>query len=526
MVIPELGDQLLMALSLAKHEDFVEVDSFCWKNNIKFSSKKERDSIVSLLSKYGLIIVSKPNLIALSSSGANYLKARINLSVDSSTQENNYMPVECFQKHKDQGVEPCFGVKTLANCFVNQLDSIIDNDSNNVCMVGIFAPWGRGKSYFFNKVKENIIERSKNKSSIYYDIVEFNAWKFQETPALWAYLFETMFKSKGCWFKFWFTLSRNRTIIAFDVLKFLLPIFLVWIVVEDILCKYLIAYLIASGFGLSWIFTRILKYSSSALSFIKKYSKNVSFANELGVQAEIEKELAALLQFWVKEKDCCGDSTRKKVILYVDDIDRCSEIKMISIIDSLRTVLENEEIRKRLIIICSIDADKIKKGVKYKYKELYDGPKLEEIAVEQLDKIFLTGISLPSLGLSQLEEYVRKLAEETPNSIAPSYQVDNSPSISTHKKYYNSLFNVQKIDPEIIYELLMETMKSHSEPITPRKLRVIYYRILLANNIMSNNSPTDSFSKKVVAEIYNRSCGIYSYEESTEIVEMVVPYKS
>ena len=33
------------------------------------------------------------------------------------------------------------------------------------------------------------------KHSVKYKIVEFNAWKYQETPALWAYLYETMYKS-------------------------------------------------------------------------------------------------------------------------------------------------------------------------------------------------------------------------------------------------------------------------------------------------------------------------------------------
>ena len=88
----------------------------------------------------------------------------------------------------------------------------------------------------------------------------------------------------------------------------------------------------------------------------------------MGVQAEIEKELASLLKSWIYK----NKTQYKKVILYVDDIDRCSETKMIAILDSLRTVLENEDIRKRLIVICSVEVEKLKLGIEYKYKALFD----------------------------------------------------------------------------------------------------------------------------------------------------------
>ena len=62
--------------------------------------------------------------------------------------------------HRDSNIKPCFDVEKIAEVFVKQIDSISNSISNNVCMVGIFAPWGRGKSYFFKKIKD-IIEEKK-----------------------------------------------------------------------------------------------------------------------------------------------------------------------------------------------------------------------------------------------------------------------------------------------------------------------------------------------------------------------------
>ena len=75
---------------------------------------------------------------------------------------------------------------------------------------------------------------------------------------------------------------------------------------------------------------------------IKKYTKRKSYTHYLGIQNEIEEDLQILLQSMVCKVD------KSRVILYIDDIDRCNSHKLISIIESLRTILENPEIQERL----------------------------------------------------------------------------------------------------------------------------------------------------------------------------------
>ena len=78
-----------------------------------------------------------------------------------------------------------------------------------------------------------------------------------------------------------------------------------------------------------------------AIGLIKKYSKGISFASEMGVQAEVEKELERLLCSWIPQRKV----GKKSVVLYIEDLDRCKSERMVSVIDSLRTVLENPAIR-------------------------------------------------------------------------------------------------------------------------------------------------------------------------------------
>lgn len=253
----------------------------------------------------------------------------------------------------------------------------------------------------------------------------------------------------------------------------------------------------------------------------------------MGLQAEIEKETTVLLKTWIFNRWGNRNFTKKKIILYVDDIDRCPETKMVSIIDSLRTVLENDEIRKRLIIICSIDPDKIKKGIEYKFKELYDEKGRNKIAIEQLDKIFLTSISLPPLDKGQLREYVTKLAQIQDTTTVSSNGQPSLPYSTERTKHSFTVSNQPseelKVDNKVIQEWLADFINSCNIKITPRKLRVIYYRILLANNILSSSNTDALFIKNIAQEIFNLSCGLVCMMESDEalfdIVEMVVPYK-
>ena len=411
-----------------RDENQISIDTFCSENNLQFSSGRQRERIFQRLRELGYInaqfFTNGDGRFTITSSGIDYaeslkekaksdnLKNEENDSnkgnkidsdkINNQTDENrkdihsllfkeSYTVIENHKRIKDNTLDPCFGVDELARCFVNLIDSASNSDLNNVCMVGIFAPWGRGKTYFFNRVK-NFIEKRSQSASIHYDVVEFNAWKYQETPAIWAYLYEMLYKSRSWRNRTGYTIKHNWKSIIYNIFIALIPIIIALVAYSTKRNESVWKILSIGGtsvFGL--IIYWLQKNYNSAISFMRKYTKKISFANELGVQAEIEKEITSLLKSWIHKKLV----DKKKVLLYVDDIDRCSETKMISILESLRTVLENESIRKRLIIICSIDPEKIIKGIEYKYRELYKDEDLHNIAIDQMDKIFLTCIALP-----------------------------------------------------------------------------------------------------------------------------------
>ena len=424
-----------------------------------------------------------------------------------------YRPVETHSILKDMQSEPCFDVDTLAGCFVNLMKDVSESKNDNVAMLGIFAPWGRGKSYFFDRVKRQLPKER-------FDVVEFNAWKYQETPALWAYLFESFFRRCSWLFRLGFTIKRRASSLAFELLIFSLPFFISFFLGKGP------QWIVAGGGLLAFLLRAIAEHGDYAKEIIRKQSKGISFASELGVQAEVEKELEKLLRFWI----CKRNVGKKTVVLYVDDIDRCDNKRMVSIIDSLRTVLENEEIRKRLLVVCSVDCNKLLKAIQIQYREVMtDDDEQRQVlnAHDQLDKLFLCSLSLPKLDIDDELEFLEKLSGE---SLSRGETVaDNKQAASVGGERAEG---VKEEDPLLsraeMVIWIADNVKNTNLSLSPRAIRHIYYRCLLAMNVM--HSIHAGITVEVVEQIIQQS---YGYETEIKfndtydygyIVNMVVPY--
>lgn len=327
---------------------------------------------------------------------------------DLSSENQFFRAKSNYRKVVDKDAKPCFGVDSLAECYAKQIEKIADSSVDAVPMIGIFGPWGRGKTYFYSRIKDYFFRKHNTK----FEFIEFNAWKHRETPAIWAYLYETIYRNSSWWTKFRLWLKDkwrgSLKITSIFVLAWLLSVLLAKLpnLSERVLSLFKdLSLPIAWIGGVSVFIYGFINNPTSALSLIKKYSGRRSFTSELGIQNEVEEHLVSLL------KSMVTDPTKKRIILYVDDIDRCNAIKMIDVIDSLRVILENEEIRKRLVVLCSLDENKIMSGYIHLNQDIYssetDG--LTIMAREHMEKLFIFGIKLPELDTTQQRMFVRSI---------------------------------------------------------------------------------------------------------------------
>ena len=265
------------------------------------------------------------------------------------------------------------------------------------------------------------------------------------------------------------------------------------------------------------------------MSLIKKLSYKPDFSRHLGVQAEVEKELESLLKSWI----CKSETSKRKVLLFVDDIDRCPSSKMTDIVESLRVVLENEEIRKRLIVVCSIDPSKLKADISNRLDPIAaDKEKLKKYVTEQLDKLFIFSIGLCRLSHSQICQYLDTLTTNNNQAFQPSKSSSSGNSPVDTSRIVGSLIATRNPgEPiEVIetdYLNILKDELSKIQYITPRKARIIYYRILFANNILSANTGciiTDSLVKQIIDKSLNNDININTNAAYSDIIDMVVPY--
>lgn len=436
----------------------------------------------------------------------------------------------------DDAIEGVINIHKITEEFSKILIGLSKVEKGN--LVGIFGKWGRGKTFFLRHIKEYIKKHNGTK----FEFVSFNAWKYQNSTSLWAYLYEQFsneyFKSSssGCWVKRkWNQFTKNVRLNldrngVFNALLFLATIvFLIFNIYWSLSANAKFLNFILSGtsfFTIVYLLKKnITEYKDYAIETLKKYSGRKEFKELLGNQAEIQKELIILVRNWVAKSE-------KRIMLIVDDIDRCNEDKIIDIIDSLRIMLDDEYLSKKIIILAAIDERILKSAIRQKIKSLDDelgSELLNERVKEYFDKLFITGIKLGDISASDSLEILSSLTKmpkkaKTKNEIIDyesTRQTENDQesesmskflTLAGDKEVYADQVEEKSIKNENTTELVLEnnnvieelSVEEHQmlkeslqsfQVSTPRQIRIFYYRYLLARNLLEVYNPSNTWSE-------------------------------
>ncbi|MGZ4057899.1 MAG: P-loop NTPase fold protein, partial [Bacteroidia bacterium] len=105
---------------------------------------------------------------------------------------NSKMDLKNIHSHKTKfilrdanNIKPVMGVLELSADLAEVIHTLpIDKEKGQ--MIGVFGKWGRGKTFLLKEIW-NFLEKKEDTK---YIKIEYHAWKYQETPASWAYLYE------------------------------------------------------------------------------------------------------------------------------------------------------------------------------------------------------------------------------------------------------------------------------------------------------------------------------------------------
>ena len=451
-------------------------------------------------------------------------------SYDSETDNSEFsIPNNIYIRESNS--TPKLNIKTVASAYADLINNTASDDNRGT--FGVLGKWGRGKTYFINQLKKNL----KNSKGFENIIIDFSAWQYQKTPEIWAYLYENIARErfKG-WCKVPYIFLHNCKKRKWGIITdLILPV--TWMLIiklwlqEDInisdtlslsndVLTFIPPIILALG--------KILKDSLSdmskvAVNFVKKHITRKSFGHILGLQKEIQDELRTLLQSWIGKRAIINNN--KKIILIVDDIDRCNPDNVLDLLDSLRVVLDDNEISKRLKIIIAVDHLIVKDMMKNRFKEYFHNSdnneeKEKRYIRDYFDKLFLFSLHLAPLSLPEIDQIIDSIFEtslagvnEKDGSSSPIVQEENKPEFAEDlntplkTKQVNDVEDsnsnnntpvgqdqsqeknktaVSNIKPMTNDELLSFKTLIAYHGCTPRRMRILYYRYIFMKCLLDS----------------------------------------
>jgi hypothetical protein len=310
-------------------------------------------------------------------------------------------------------------------------DLISNSDRNGEHFFGLFGRWGRGKTFFWRYILQHNLNREK------YIPIEFHAWKYQDTPGVWAYLYNTLNEAYMGKKPKWYQLTKLyryfcRLVRLNDQRGKLLTVagFIGSIAVAIVAYFYnqhvrgddAVSKVLRIGIPVSVLslFIYIAKtFKTDARKIISSLTTNVNFNSQLGFQHEIQQELKYLFKAWIPKKD----KFKKRIFLFIDDIDRCSEDKIIQIVDYIRVLLHCPAIQDRITVLAAIDERILLHAIQAKYRQFIENKENDatyrELCREYMDKLFLAGLKLGPLTEPEKRQIVEGFTDDdTANDVA------------------------------------------------------------------------------------------------------------
>ena len=268
--------------------------------------------------------------------------------------------------------------------YVEQIKEKLKNN-NFFNVIGLYGAWGSGKS----SIIKTIIKHCKNE----YLFVEYDAWKHNEDSIKRSFLVELMEKTQYSKKEDIKSRLYEETTVENEITEkylFIKEIILIALfVIFAFIVKKTITYaLILTSIGYS---VKVIdRYTEKSKIFRKRFP--------IKSTEEYEKIYKKIINEVAKEK---------RVIIIIDNLDRCTSDISYKLLTSLKTFMSNEE---KVTVIIPLDEDAIKSHIK---KSLY----IEDSEVnEYLIKIINSSISIKEPSSEKIYKYIVKLCED--NKIA------------------------------------------------------------------------------------------------------------
>lgn len=266
--------------------------------------------------------------------------------------------------------------------------------------IGLYGDWGSGKSSLMKLAQDKIEKLSKAKKKEDDDVpktlyIEFNGWLFEgyedAKTSLCGTILDTLDDEQ-----------RFGSEVANKAKALIKKIDFKKIIGKGI--KFGVDYLLTGGIGALTDLTL-----SSILNSLRNQAGTIESKDIENVLAKIkseEKKRTEIKKFRDDFKQLLKDSKVENVVVFIDELDRCSPDTILDVFEAMRLFLFVEG----MSFVIGADERLIQYAIKTKYKEV-PGNNLD-IGKEYLEKVIQYPITIPQLNHAEVNQYLACLLLE------------------------------------------------------------------------------------------------------------------
>jgi len=373
---------------------------------------------------------------------------------------------------------------------------IISRDTGTPLSIGVYGPWGQGKSSLMLRVEEELKQISSTKRDIV--SVRFNAWKYDQKDTIWAALLHEVLRvyegnvsklERGKQYLQMRKLPLALFVIGIGLMTFFL--FLVFKLLTYEASNVSVWTAIGGILGLSGIPLVLGLWREALFPLGKRLASYVArpdHSDKLGFQAEVEQEFRTILDGLLR----ANSGLARRLVVFVDDLDRCRPDAIVEVLESLRVFLNYEDV----VIVLGLDERVVSLAISHQYGHIIgDGEsttKRIEFGRDYLEKIIQIPVYLQNPGV---EEVVRFALEMTRSSLRTTLLDERKEGTLRFREELGGrrrLLRTLELDQEAREAL--ESLGSFL-PKTPRRLKRLLNRYRLLHYLVQEEG--ESFNGRV-----------------------------
>jgi hypothetical protein len=204
--------------------------------------------------------------------------------------------------------------------------------------------------------------------------------------------------------------------------------------------------------------------STEALySFIERRANSEDYKKHLGIVSIIRKDFEVLSDLLIDHKQEASQNSESKefnamfnkplerIILYIDDLDRCPEQRVVEVLEAVNLLMAFP----LFVVVVGVDPRWVKTALLKKYKKQFTENSENEEAISPsnyLEKIFQVPFHLKDAGDESIKGMIKTLAKTKPNLIISKTEDDYDSNDYDSNDYDSNDYETEKDDKQEIVE--------------------------------------------------------------------------